>query len=198
MSAVYFPIDAVISILVGSEELSAVEIATIGNEGVVGASAVLGVPRAFGRTVVHMAGRAIAVRARDATALLCEQPHVSNLIRRYLYAFIRQVGQAAACNRLHTAEERCARWVLMTQDRAHADRFSMTQEFLAAMMGSRRATVNLAISMLENAGAIDYRYRTLTVVDRQQLESLACPCYRIIRKAFELVRPDSTLADNSR
>jgi len=74
----------------------------------------------------------------------------------------------------------------------------MTQEFLAAMMGSRRATVNLAISMLENAGAIDYRYRTLTVVDRQQLESLACPCYRIIRKAFELVRPDSTLADNSR
>jgi CRP-like cAMP-binding protein len=198
ISGVYFPVDAVISILVGSEETFAMEIATVGNEGVVGAGALLGVPRTFGRTVVQVAGRAIAVREKDVAGLLCEQPNVSTLVRRYLYAFIRQVGQAAPCNRLHSAEERCARWLLMMQDRARTDEFSITQEFLASMMGSRRATVNLAISMLEKAGAIDYRYRTLTVVDRQQLESFACPCYRIIRKAFEMVRLDSTVADNSR
>jgi CRP-like cAMP-binding protein len=186
--AVYFPIDAVISILVGAGGTPGVEVATVGNEGVVGASAVLGVQRAFGKTLVHVAGQSIAVTARHAARLLCEQPEVSILLRRYLFAFMRQVAQSGACNRLHTAEERCARWLLMTRDRAGTDQFAITQDLLAAMMGARRPTVNLALSVLRNAGAIEYRYRTLKVLDREQLESFSCPCYSIIRKVFEVVR----------
>lgn len=197
VNSVYFPVTAVISLLAGAKDVPGVEIATIGNEGVVGASAVLGVARAFGRTVVQVPGEAISVSARDATRLLCDQRDVSTLIRRYLYAFLREVGQAGACNRLHSAEERCARWLLMTQDRAGTDHFAVTHDFLAAMMGSRRPTVSLALSMLRRAGAIEYRYRTLTVVDRGQLESFSCPCYGIIRKAFEVVRLDGSFPDNS-
>jgi len=194
--AVYFPVTAVVSLVVGAEEVSGVEIATIGNEGVAGAGAVLGVPLSFGRTLVQVSGQAVAVGARDATRLLCEQPSVSNLIRRYLYAFIREIAQAGACNRLHTVEERCARLLLLTHDRAGTDQFALTQEFLAAMMGSQRATVNLALAVLRNAGAIQYGYRTLKVLDRGELESFSCPCYSLIRKAFEVVRLDSPVANN--
>jgi CRP-like cAMP-binding protein len=156
----------------------------------------LGVSRTFGRTVVQVAGEALVVNARDATRLLCDQPNTSTLTRRYIFAFMNQVGQAGACNRLHTSDERCARWLLMTHDRAGSDQFSLTQEFLAAMMGTRRATVNLALSALRSAGAIDYSYRTLKVLDREQLETFSCPCYAIIQRAFEVVKLDSPFPYN--
>jgi len=186
--AVYFPVDAVFSILVGAEGEPSVEVATVGNEGLVGAGAVLSVPRSIGRTIVQVSGQAISIPARTAAQLLCDVPDFSLLLHRYLYAFIRQIAQGGACNRLHTAEQRCARWLLLTQDRAGTDRLELTQDFLAAMMGARRPTVNQALSILRDGGAVEYSYGKLNVVDRGVLESFSCPCYAIIRKVFEAVR----------
>ena len=195
VQAVYFPLDCVVSILAEAEETlaetkqtAAVEIATVGNEGVVGVSAVLGVPRSFGRTVVQVGGKAIKVSSKKATRLLCEMPRVSRIFQRCIYAFVRQIAQAGLCYSRHTTEERCARWLLMTHDRAGTDEFVLTQDFLAAMMAARRPTVNLAIAVLRKAGAIEYTYRKLKVLDRHLLESFSCPCYRVIRKAFDSAR----------
>jgi len=141
------------------------EIATVGNEGVVGVGAVLGVPRSFGRTVVQVGGKAIKVSAKKATRLLCEMPRVSRIFQRYIYAFVRQIAQAGLCYSRHTTEERCARWLLMTHDRAGTDEFVLTQDFLAAMMAARRPTVNLAIAVLRKAGAIEYTCRSRIPTD---------------------------------
>jgi CRP-like cAMP-binding protein len=188
--AVYFPLECVVSILAEVENTSAeteeaVEIATVGNEGVAGVSAILGLSRAFGRTIVQVAGEAIRVNANKASRMLCEMPHISGAVHRYIYAFIRQIAQAGLCYRHHTAEERCARWLLMTHDRAGTDEFVLTQDFLGTMMAARRPTVNLAIAALRKAGALEYTYRKLRVLDRRLLESFSCPCYQLTRRAFD-------------
>jgi len=105
------------------------------------------------------------VKAKEATRLLCEMPHISGVVHRYIYAFIRQIAQAGLCYRYHTAEERCARWLLMTHDRAGTDEFVLTQDFLATMMAARRPTVNLAIAVLRKAGAIEYTCRSRIPTD---------------------------------
>src|SRR5215469_15300858 len=133
-------------------------------------------------------GAAIKVTAKKATALLLETPQISRMVHRYVYAFVRQIAQAGLCHSRHTAEERCARWLLMTHDRAGTDGFVLTQGFLVAMMAARRPTVNLAIAALRKAGAIEYTYRKLKVLDRHLLESFSCPCYQVNRKAFDFAR----------
>jgi CRP-like cAMP-binding protein len=114
-----------------------------------------------------------------------KRPPVLNLVNQHLYALMRQILYGAACNRLHSMEERCARWLLMTHDRAAADTFPLTQEFLSHMLGVRRATVNVATGMLKKAGFIRYVRGRITVVDRPGLESASCNCYRAIVKAYD-------------
>jgi len=108
-------------------------------------------------------------------------------VNRYMYAFFKQLAQNGACNRFHTAEERCAKWLLLTHDRAGTDTFTLTQKFLGDMMGTRRANVNLALAQLREAGAIAYRYRNITVTNRPELESFSCPCYEKIHDSLRLV-----------
>ena len=188
IGTVYFPLDCVISILL-SEGGGEVEVATIGNEGLAGAGAVAGVPRALGKTLVQVPGTAIAMNASEAERLLRELPNFASLMQRFMFAFLRVVAQASVCYRFHTVEERCARWLLLSRDRAGKDQFQLTQDFLATMVGARRASVNLTLAAFRRAGAIDYSYRRLKVLERDQLESFSCPCYRIIREIFETVRP---------
>jgi CRP-like cAMP-binding protein len=187
VGSVYFPTNGVVSILAGTADSGDVEVATVGNEGVAGIDVMLGVPRALGRTITQVAGQGIAMGAKRFLELLRRRPQFSLLIHRYVYAFVRQMMQAGACNRLHTAEERCARWLLMTHDRAGRDDFGLTQDFLAQMMGTRRARVNLALAEFRRAGAIQYVYRRIQVVDRKILESFSCRCYDLIRSAYDLV-----------
>lgn len=184
---VYFPLDCVISILIG-EGGGDVEVATVGNEGLAGAGVVAGVPRALGRTLVQVPGTAIACSAAEAERLIRELPNFAVLMQRFLFAFLRLVAQASVCYRLHSVEERCARWLLLSRDRAGKDQFQITQEFLAAMVGARRPSINLTLAAFRKAGAIEYSYRKLKVLQRDQLESFACPCYRIIREIFEIVK----------
>ena len=107
------------------------------------------------------------------------------VIHRYTQGLFNQVAQTAACNRLHPIGERCARWLLMTHDRAGTERFPLTQEFMAQMLGVRRATVTVAAGMLQQAGLISYRRGVITVVDRAGLEAASCECYRVIRDEFD-------------
>jgi CRP-like cAMP-binding protein len=181
--AIYFPIRGTVALLVGAHDSITVEVATVGNDGVVGVTAVMGITRAPEQAVVQMAGEAIAITARRFHEVLACDEQFSLAMRRYLYLFLRQVMQSAVCNRLHTAEERCARWLLMAHDRAGTDDFPLTQRFIAEMMGTRRANVNVALSLFRRAGAIDYSYRRISILDRKQLESFSCPCYRVLRAA---------------
>jgi CRP-like cAMP-binding protein len=186
--SLYFPSHGAISILAGTSDRGDIEVATVGNEGAAGIDIMLGVSRALGRTIIQISGEGVVIAASQFLELMRRRAQFSLLIHRYVYAFVRQMMQAGACNRLHTAEERCARWLLMTHDRAGNDRFVMTQHSLAVMMGTRRARVNMALALFRRVGAIQYTYRSIVVADRKQLESFACPCYNLIRGAYDVVK----------
>lgn len=188
IDSVYFPTRGVVSILTGAAERGGVEMASVGNEGVAGVDVVMGVPKAFGRTVMQVAGEGVALGAKRFMEVLRKKPQFSVLIHRYLYAFVAQVMQTAACCHMHTPEQRCARWLLMTHDRTDGDEFALTQDSLATMLASRRALVNRALAQFRRAGAIKYIYRKIAVVDRKQLEAFSCDCYQIIHDTYELVR----------
>jgi CRP-like cAMP-binding protein len=185
--SLYFPTRGVVALLVGTQDRNTVEAATVGHEGVVGVTAVLGITVAPERAVVQVPGQAITISTQRFHQVLDCDAQFSLAMRRYLYLFLRQLMQSAACNRLHSAEERCARWLLMAHDRAGTDEFPLTQHFIAQMMGTRRANVNVALSLFRRAGAVDYSYRHITILDRKQLESFCCPCYQILRNAEKAV-----------
>jgi CRP-like cAMP-binding protein len=116
---------------------------------------------------------------------------MQQLIYQHMYALLRQVLYGAACNRIHSMEERCARWLLMTHDRAGRNTFPITQEFLSHMLGVRRATVNVATGMLKKAGFIQYVRGRLTIIDRPGLESASCGCYKAILKVYSSLVPET-------
>jgi CRP-like cAMP-binding protein len=189
VDAVYFHITCMVSLLVTSDDKPQMEMATIGKEGVVGAAELLQTTQgAMGLSLVQIPGSAVRIDARLFRALMDRQPAVLNLVHRHLYALLRQILYGAACNWLHSMEERCARWLLMTHDRAGADTFPLTQEFLAHMLGVRRATVNVATGMLKKAGFIRYVRGKITIVDRPGLESASCGCYPAIVKVYDALR----------
>jgi CRP-like cAMP-binding protein len=114
------------------------------------------------------------------------------LVNRYAQAFLTQVAQGAACNRLHGLEQRCARWLLMTHDRVSGDEFPLKQQFLAEMLGVRRAGVSVAASALQEAAVIRYSRGTVQVLDRDGLEAASCECYSVIRQQFDRLLPPRT------
>jgi CRP-like cAMP-binding protein len=193
MDAVYFPLDCVVSVLVGSgADEPKVEMATIGNEGAVGVYAVLNEARAIGTNTVQVGGDALRISVTSFKERVRDHAGIHDLMHQYMYALTHQIVQAGACNRLHTMEERCARWLLMMHDRTDKENstFPLTQEFLAEMLGVRRATVNLAIGILKNAGFIEYVRGQITIVDRVGLESASCACYDLIRKEYQTLNVD--------
>jgi CRP-like cAMP-binding protein len=179
---VYFPLTGVISIIVNTSAGEVMEMATVGNEGVVGVPISIGVNRAIGRALVQSPGEAIVTSAARFLDLATGDPAVALIIDRYTYFFVRLLVQTGLCYRFHSAEERCARWLLGVHDRAGTDEFAFTQDFLALMMGTRRPKANLTLATLRRAGAIDYSYRRIAILDRGALESFSCPCYETMRQ----------------
>jgi CRP-like cAMP-binding protein len=188
IDAVYFPITCMVSLLVTANDRPQMEMATVGKEGVVGAAELLQFQGAMGLNLIQIPGEAVRIDAATFQRI-GRRPLVEDILHRHQYALMRQILQGAACNRLHNMEERCARWLLMTHDRAGQDHFPLTQEFLAHMLGVRRATVNVATGMLKKAGFIQYVRGKLTVVDRRGLESASCDCYGAIVKAYDSILP---------
>lgn len=181
---VYFITEGVGSILSYFADGTAVETATVGNEGMVGIGVYLGVPAVAERAIVQVEGggfRMPAARLRDC---LQNCPTLSPLLKLYTAALLRMLAQTSACNRRHAIVQRCARWLLVTHDRAGRDTFDLTQQFLAEMLGVRRATVSAVANSLQKAGAINYSRGRITVTDRPQLEAHCCECYDIIQSEF--------------
>jgi CRP-like cAMP-binding protein len=189
VDAVYFPLTAMVSLLVTSNGKPQMEMAMIGNEGVVGASEILQLQGSMGLSLIQIGGTAVRVKAISFQKLIDSRPLMQKLVNQHLYALMRQILYGAAYNRIHSKEERCARWLLMTHDRAAQDTFPLTQQFLSHMLGVRRATVNVATGMLKKAGFIQYVRGKITVIDRSGLESASCQCYRDILRVYDSVLP---------
>ena len=186
----YFPETAVISMINRMADGAAVEVGTIGSEGLVGIAALLEADASESQTLTQIPGTALRLSAAALTAAVDAQPALRRLLHRYTQAYLTQVAQGAACNRLHGIEARCARWLLMTHDRVGgADAFPLKQEFLAIMLGVRRTGVTIAAGALQDAGLIRYRRGGIRVLDRAGLELAACECYGVVRRHFDRLLP---------
>lgn len=178
---VYFPLSGVHSIVV-TVHGRIVEIATVGNEGMLGIPAFLGGWGTLGRAFCHVPADLLRMRAAHFRQQVRRRSAVRTVMLRYTQAFIQQIAQQAACSRLHSIVERCASSLLMTHARVRADEFALTQESLAQMLGVRRATVTTAAGMLQHAGLIRYTRGRITIVNQKKLERASCGCHCILRQ----------------
>lgn len=181
---VYFPQNAVVSLLAPVSGDGGVEVAIIGNEGMVGLSVFLGAPTAQGRAVSQVPDGARRLSVAAFLRALSRGPGLRRIMLRYAETLLGQVAQCAACNLRHSVAQRCARWFLMAHDRVGTDRFALTQEFLGQMLDVGRPTVSLAARHLQTAGAITYSRGHVTVTNRSQLEQEACSCYGVIVRDY--------------
>jgi CRP-like cAMP-binding protein len=182
---VYFPLNGVVSMVSIMADGSSVEVGTVGNEGIVGVPIVLGATRTPLRAFAQVPGVSLRMTSEDLRDELNENLPLREQLQRYTQALFTMLAQASACHRAHTAHQRMALWLLICHDRVGADTFPMTQEFLAQMVGVRRATITEEASRLQQAGAIAYQRGILTITNRQRLEAAACECYWVIRREYE-------------
>ena len=181
----YFPIRGVVSALNVMEDSRAIEVATVGNEGMVGLPLLVGVKASSNRMIVQVPGQAL----RMGVEVLAEEVRRESALRRLLIlyhtAFLAQISQSVACNGLHSVQQRCCRWLLSTQDRAQSDSFPMTHEFLAEMLGVRRSSISEVLEPLKAKGLVRYSRGKFTILDRKRVLGYACECYRKIKEEFE-------------
>jgi len=180
----YFLRAGIASVVVAMPEGGSAEVGLVGREGIIGALHIIGPTPTPAQCFMQLEGSALRIRLDDLRKLF----HENDELRRRMLEFVQQQsvtwGQIAACNKLHEAEARLARWLLMSRDRATTDTMTMTQEFLADMLGTRRTTVTLVAGSLARQGMIDYRRGKVTVLDRDALERAACDCYRVTKEAL--------------
>ena len=187
LSHVYFPTRSFISLIMPVDISSSLEVGLVGNEGMFGIPLALGVDASPVRAVVQGAGSALRMDAARFTRELNSRPALERGIDRYAFIQLTQLAQAAACTRFHVVEARLARWLLMTQDRAHASTFHTTQEFLALMLGVRRVGVTRAASALQKHDLIHYSRGNITVLDRRGLKAASCGCYQADLDSYERI-----------
>ena len=181
---VYFPEDCIISVVNVMRDGSTVETGTIGNEGLAGLPTLMDSVSSETRVFGQVPGAAQRAPASVVADFVERERELRRLVNRYAQAFLTQVAQGAACNRKHALEQRCARWLLLTQDRVGGDTFELTQHFLSQMLGVRRAGVSEAASALQARGLIEYSRGRITILDRLGMEAAACVCYAIIQGEF--------------
>jgi CRP-like cAMP-binding protein len=184
---VYFPVSGVVSLVIKMTNAANVEAMTIGNEGVIGIPVILGVASTTMEGLCQIPGRVVKVPARVVLEEIRRTTTLNRLLLRYSEAVMVQLAQHAACNRTHSMEQRCARWLLMARDRVESDEFPLTQQFLAEMLGVRRATVTVIAGALQKAGFINYSRGQIHMVDRRGLEGVACECYEVVRRVMKKV-----------
>ncbi len=178
---VYFLNRGMDSLVVVTHDGESVEVGVVGREGIIGVSVTAGVKHAAFRAIMQIPGEGLRIRVDELLEVLPNLPDLHRRANHFVMLQGLQVGQVAACNRLHEVDQRLARWLLMCQDRVESPVLPLTHEFLAQMLGAGRPTVSLACARLESAGMIENRRGTLQVVDRKQLESTACECYHVIK-----------------
>jgi CRP-like cAMP-binding protein len=178
---VFFPEDAIISLVTQMKDGSGVEAMTLGNDGFAGLAVFHGLDSTQCLACGQISGQARRLSTEGFRELLPEMPVLTRTLHQYSHLVFEIVSQAAACNRLHVIEERCARWLLMSQDRVGRPKFDLTQEFLAEMLGVRRPGVTVAMGILERQGLIGHGRGNITVLDREGLERASCECFAKIK-----------------
>jgi CRP-like cAMP-binding protein len=182
---VYFPVQGFASLVTLLDGKPVLEVGMVGREGILGVHVALGVQTAPLHALVQGAGSAWRTSVSAFRRVLASSPTLQRIIDRYLYVLMAQFALSAACIRFHEIDQRLARWLLMTRDRAHADRFLVTHEFLAYMLGVRRVGVTTAAGALQRRGLIEYRRGDVTVLDPSGLKRMACRCYAADRRCYD-------------
>ncbi|MBD1551629.1 Crp/Fnr family transcriptional regulator [Pseudomonas typographi] len=178
---VYFPTDAIVSLLHVIQNGASAEVAVVGNEGLVGIALFMGGESTSSRAVVQSAGGALRLPGHLLKAEFNRHGDLLLLMLRYTQALITQMSQTAVCNRHHSIDQQLCRWLLLSLDRLHGNQLNMTQELIANMLGVRREGVTEAAGKLQRQGVIEYSRGQITVLDRAQLERLSCECYRVVK-----------------
>lgn len=186
----YFPLDSFISLATPVDGHASIEVGLVGNEGMLGTQLILGVTVSPLLGQVQGSGSALRIEAGALRQAMAQAPALQVELNRYIYVLMCQLTRTAVCNRFHTIAARLARWLLMTQDRAHSNHFHLTHEFLAYMLGVRRAGVSTAANILQQDKLISYRRGNITILDRAGLEAVACSCYSAGKLLYERVLYD--------
>lgn len=177
----YFPSNAMISLVTQMADGKIVEVGIVGNDGMSGVSTLMGNKTSYERALVQIPDGGVRCSVGVIQKEFDKAQTFQKIILRYANNLMRQVSQTAACNASHTAEERLSRWLLMCHDRVDSSKVNLTQEFLAEMLGTRRGTVNVAAITLQSAKLIEYRRGNITILDRPGLEEFSCECYEMLR-----------------
>jgi CRP-like cAMP-binding protein len=181
----YFVDQGLVSLVKTMQDGRTVEIGAIGIEGLTGWNTLFGMEQAIVDSVVQIPGSAFRINQAALRQQMAKHQALRDLLMRYAQFGIADLSQSAACNRLHSIEERCCRWLLVAQDSARSDAFPLTHEFLAMMLGVHRTTVSLIASALQRAGMIRYRRGRLSITGRAGIEGMACECYSATRRELD-------------
>lgn len=183
---VWFPQSGLLSVVNDMDDgKTSIEVSVIGREGMGGLPVFHGQRTQPWRILVQVAGEATRIPADDFAAVISKAPSLQKVLHTFTLALMNQAAQQAACNRLHTLEQRCAKWLLTTHDQLDGRELPLTQEFLSVMLGVRRPGVTVAAQTLQDSGLIKYRRGRITITDRDGLERVACECYGRIREDYE-------------
>jgi CRP-like cAMP-binding protein len=182
---VYFPVEAVVSLLTDLEDGTGVEVGLVGREGMVGISIVYGVERESKLATVQRTGSALRMRADDLREALTRGGELGRLLLLYAHALMSQISQSVVCNVRHKIDGRFVRWLLMFQDRAEADEFELTHEFMAGMLGAARSSVGEAARKLQEMGLVSYDRGRFRILNRAAMEQMACECYAVVRDEYD-------------
>jgi CRP-like cAMP-binding protein len=187
---VYFPTNAIVSLLYVMADGASAEIAVVGNEGIIGVSLFMGGETTPSRAVVQSAGHAYQLTGQALKDEFTRGAAMQHLLLRYTQALLTQMAQTAVCNRHHSLDQQLCRWLLLSLDRLSGNELVMTQELIANMLGVRREGVTEAAGNLQNAGLIRYSRGRITVLDRVGLQVRTCECYAVVKKESDRLLPD--------
>lgn len=185
VSNVYFPLDGMLSMLSITEDGSTVEVAMVGNEGVVGLPLILRADRMPFRVMVQVTANAVSMQGKLLWEEFSRNVPFEVLLLRYAHTVVTQIAQSAVCNRFHSVEERFCRWLLIARDRVKSDTFSLTQEFISHMLGVPRTAVTMTAVGIQKMGLIHYTRGRIVILDPPGLEAAACECYRVVTEEIE-------------
>ena len=182
---VYFPTDSIVSLLYVMDDGASAEISVVGHEGVTGVGLCMGADVSASQAVVQSAGYAYRLKGSVLREEFRRNGSLHDRILRYSQALLAQIAQTAVCNRHHTVDQQLCRWVLLSLDRLPTNKLIMTQQLIANMLGVRREGVTEAAGKLQKLGVIRYSRGRIAVIDRPQLEELACECYAVVKREFD-------------
>jgi CRP-like cAMP-binding protein len=185
LTAVYMPCSAVISLLQTMSDGLSIEVASVGNEGIVGVPLLLDNRRSISRAICQVEGEAWKIARPQLDEILKTIPTFDTLVRRYTYVLLRQMMQAAGCSCLHSAEKRFARILLEMQDRSGETDLQFSQQFVTEILGVRRETIGQVACQFQRSGLISYSRGRIQILDRGGIEASACECYRILKEELD-------------